>query len=189
MSEPVPVFEVLTGKFKGRRIQMSSEELLIGRGESARLRIPSLDVSREHCRLVYKNRRLQVEDLQSRNGTFINGRPIAGKRFLAPGSTLTIGPVTFLLLGNGPPPERPSVEILLPGRRAFLPGANVTANVPGNVPDFSEDDVVNWLAETIQPSDRGSMHQETAEDIPLVPPAQFMPRKSHPEFNLQRPTA
>jgi|GEM_PF-2938547 len=162
MAEPIPILEIQTGKFKGRKITLSAPEVIVGRGARARIRIPSPEVSREHCRLIFKNRRLQVEDLKSRNGTFINGRPITGKRFLAPGSTLTVGPMTFRLLGSGPPPERPSAEIFVAGKQAA-------------VADYSDDEVANWIAtETLT----GLEELVTESDFPLVPPEHFLPKSA-----------
>lgn len=52
-------------------------------------------VSRRHCRLVaHPDGRLEVEDLESTNGTFVNGRRILRER-LEPGDRLTIGRVDF----------------------------------------------------------------------------------------------
>ncbi|HWL09420.1 MAG TPA: FHA domain-containing protein [Planctomicrobium sp.] len=171
-SNPIPTLEIQTGKHKGRRIPIKLEEMIIGRGTQARIRIPSPEVSREHCRIIKQGHRLIIEDLKSHNGTFINGRPITGKRFLSPGSTLTVGPMTFLLLGAGPPPMRPSSEVMLAGKVA------VNTN-------YSDDEIVGWLSDNEVASSAAEAQeiesQETITDIPVVPPAQFLPRsKSSP---------
>ncbi len=77
--------------------QLRSAEMIIGRQKGCGVRIPSGQVSRQHCLLHYKNDLLGVEDLSSANGTFINGRRIAKREYLRPGDLLKIGPVTMLV--------------------------------------------------------------------------------------------
>ena len=77
--------------------QLRSVEMIIGRQKGCGIRIPSGQVSRQHCLLAFKEDLLCVEDLTSANGTFINGRRIAKREFLRPGDLLKIGPVTMLV--------------------------------------------------------------------------------------------
>jgi pSer/pThr/pTyr-binding forkhead associated (FHA) protein len=66
----------------------------IGRIESSHIRVAHESVSRHHAMLVNDGGRVVVRDLGSRNGTFVDGKPI---RFatLRLGSSLRIGGVTF----------------------------------------------------------------------------------------------
>ncbi len=54
-------------------VQLDETETLIGRGAEARIQIQLPSVSRSHARLVYKNDEYIIEDLNSTNGTFVNG--------------------------------------------------------------------------------------------------------------------
>lgn len=164
ISNPRPVLEIQTGKYKGQRITLSADEVIIGRGDTARIRLPSPDVSREHCRLTYANRRLIVEDLKSRNGTFINGRPITGKRYIAPGHTLTIGPMTFLLLGAATDGEMPTVGLAVTGKRRIRP-------------DLSDDDVMELISDRAT-SEANLKGMETSDFIPIVPREQMPPTEN-----------
>jgi predicted component of type VI protein secretion system len=103
------VLVVQTGKYQGKRIKVPDTEVLIGRDESAGIRIGSDDVSRQHCRLTSTPNGLLVRDLGSRNGTFVDGVPISGTSeiLLRPGGTLTVGPMTFQLLAPGTRPLAP----------------------------------------------------------------------------------
>src|ERR671916_829436 len=52
-------------------------------------------VSRVHCRFTLnQGRELELEDLGSTNGTFVNGRKV-GKAMLRDGDTVTVGRVLF----------------------------------------------------------------------------------------------
>jgi pSer/pThr/pTyr-binding forkhead associated (FHA) protein len=47
--------------------------------------------------LTYYDGCLNVEDLDSVNGTFVNGRRVTGKQVVYPGDHLEIGPITFVV--------------------------------------------------------------------------------------------
>lgn len=71
--------------------------MIIGRQKGCGVRIPSAQVSRQHCLVSFKDDLLSVEDLTSANGTYINGRRITRREFLRPGDLLKVGPVTMLV--------------------------------------------------------------------------------------------
>ena len=77
---------------------------VIGRRHDCDLRIPLSSVSRRHCQLSYNKETLKVRDLDSRNGTYINGKRI-DETEAQPGDYLKIGPLTFLLQIDGKPEE------------------------------------------------------------------------------------
>src|SRR5262249_12531702 len=59
------------------------------------LRILSSQVSRRHCLLSIHDGVLSVEDLDSVNGTLVNGNRVTDKQELKPGDVLEIGPLRF----------------------------------------------------------------------------------------------
>ena len=70
----------------------------VGRATGADFIVEAPLVSRVHCRLtVLADGRLEVRDLDSTNGTFINGRRIE-KACLAPGDRLGVGRVELVAL-------------------------------------------------------------------------------------------
>jgi pSer/pThr/pTyr-binding forkhead associated (FHA) protein len=85
------------GPTKARTIRLRSETTIVGRQEGCGLRIPSATVSRRHCRLCFQNGYLTVDDLDSANGTLLNGQQTAGKQVVRPGDRLEIGPLVFLV--------------------------------------------------------------------------------------------
>ncbi len=64
---------------------------LVGRGSSADIRIDLSEVSRSHARIVVEGGTVTIEDLGSKNGTFVNGRRISGLHPLAEGDEVRLG--------------------------------------------------------------------------------------------------
>ena len=63
---------------------------IIGRGEDADLLIDDRFVSQVHCLLNYSEGALVVQDLESRNGTKVNGRRVKAK-WLEEGDAIDVG--------------------------------------------------------------------------------------------------
>jgi len=87
-----------------RSFSITKDMNVIGRREDCDLRIPLSDVSRKHCRMIVNGETINVEDLGSSNGTFINGERIQ-KADLSAGDTLQVGPVIFVVQMNGFPAD------------------------------------------------------------------------------------
>lgn len=69
----------------------------VGRAPRADFVVDAALVSRVHCRLTLDaDNQLALEDLDSTNGTFVNGRKVV-KTVLKDGDTLTIGRVQFVV--------------------------------------------------------------------------------------------
>jgi pSer/pThr/pTyr-binding forkhead associated (FHA) protein len=66
----------------------------IGRAPRADFVVDAALVSRVHCRLTFNESGLGVEDLDSTNGTWVNGRKVARAALLA-GDKLRVGRVEF----------------------------------------------------------------------------------------------
>jgi hypothetical protein len=88
---------VLEGQQPGRRIELTGKPLVLGRRTAADLVLPEMLVSALHCRVQIEAGRpaLRVTDLQSTNGTFVNGQRVTGKAYLLPGGTLAVGKHVF----------------------------------------------------------------------------------------------
>jgi pSer/pThr/pTyr-binding forkhead associated (FHA) protein len=69
----------------------------MGRAPRADFVVDAALVSRVHCRLTLTpNNELELEDLGSTNGTFVNGKKV-GKAILTDGDKLTVGRVLFVV--------------------------------------------------------------------------------------------
>ncbi len=81
---------------------MSQEVTVIGRRSSCQLQVPRAEVSRRHCEIRQRGQELQLRDLGSRNGTYLNGKPVT-EAIIKPGDRLNVGPVTFVFQIDGKP--------------------------------------------------------------------------------------
>lgn len=69
---------------------------LIGRTHDCAIRIDSPRVSRHHARIRVNDGRASVEDLGSKNGTFVDGARLDGPRGLEDGENVCIGPALLI---------------------------------------------------------------------------------------------
>lgn len=82
---------VVSGKSAGRAIAVKRAKFLIGRAEECDIRPLSEEVSRRHCAILVGPDAVWVEDLGSRNGTFVNGSRIEAKTQVTDGDGLRVG--------------------------------------------------------------------------------------------------
>ncbi len=77
----------------GRRVPLRSGENVLGRDLDDGVRIDSPTVSRRHARIVISDSEAVVEDLQSKNGTFVGEQPVSGAVRLKDGDEIRVGSV------------------------------------------------------------------------------------------------
>jgi hypothetical protein len=73
---------------------LGRREVVIGRAPDCDLSVDSTGASRRHAAVRRRGDRFTVRDLDSTNGTLVNGKPIAGERLLKPGDRIQVGEVT-----------------------------------------------------------------------------------------------
>jgi len=86
---------VVTGEHQGREIPLPETIFLIGREEQCHLRPHCPRVSRKHCAIATWAGKVRVRDLQSRNGTYLNGHRVLGEVGVQDGDQLRIGSHVF----------------------------------------------------------------------------------------------
>jgi hypothetical protein len=87
----------------GSRIPMRrGHTYSLGRGRDCDIVIPDGSCSRKHASLTVANLsdHVYIDDCDSRNGTYLNGRPVAGPTVVPNGGRLRIGSSIFLLQLN-----------------------------------------------------------------------------------------
>jgi pSer/pThr/pTyr-binding forkhead associated (FHA) protein len=91
------VLVVTQGPFAGRRLELEGE-LVIGR-EDATVTIEDSELSRRHAVVRPVDGGVEIEDLGSLNGTYVNGERIAGPRRLSGGDSIKLGQTVIELEG------------------------------------------------------------------------------------------
>jgi len=84
-----PLLIAQSGPLEGQRWKIKSE-LLLGRDSDCDIMIPLREVSRHHARIFIEDGNQMVEDLNSKNGTYLNRRPIQAAMPLKDGDELQI---------------------------------------------------------------------------------------------------
>jgi pSer/pThr/pTyr-binding forkhead associated (FHA) protein len=86
---------VTEGTPQGLEIPLQHLQLLIGRAADCGIRPNSDIVSSHHCRLYKRSGGTYVVDLESTNGTFLNGQRITGETELHDNDMIRVGPMVF----------------------------------------------------------------------------------------------
>jgi pSer/pThr/pTyr-binding forkhead associated (FHA) protein len=85
---------VTKGADKGKSAKVEDTPFIIGRDEDVDFPISDEAVSRTHSIIIYENGKLYIRDMDSKNGTYLNGRRIT-KEELKNGDILRIGDTTI----------------------------------------------------------------------------------------------
>ena len=90
-----------------REFALTDGEHLMGREPGLAIRLNSPKVSRRHARLILRDGQARLEDLDSKNGTFVRGIRISESVTLAAGDAIRIGrfKLTFRVSAGLPPTE------------------------------------------------------------------------------------
>jgi Nif-specific regulatory protein len=128
----------VSGPSRGAEFPLQAQRISVGRDRSNTICLEHLSVSRNHCVLRSNEERWILTDLDSRNGTFVNGVPVR-ERVLEHGDQLQIGDCVFLFIAQGkhtsgdtpstlPQEDRPnSTVVLLPSESRYVHPEMLTA--------------------------------------------------------------
>jgi hypothetical protein len=83
--------EIHTNRFE-------KQVIIIGRDPACEWRLPDLSISGRHARLIYHHNQWWVEDLGSKNGTYLNDDPVTTPLVLTNGDQLRFGELVFDLI-------------------------------------------------------------------------------------------
>src|ERR1043165_1752942 len=87
----------ISGPLEGTTFALTGDEVMIGRDASNQLCIDDHSVSRQHCLIRREADAFKIIDLESFNGTFVNGVPV-GEQPLTHGDQVALGRALFLFL-------------------------------------------------------------------------------------------
>lgn len=91
---------------EGRRHPLVKARTVIGRGSDADITIADAGTSRKHVEILWDGERAMVRDMNSTNGTQLDGRKVV-EAALPPDSTVTIGrtDIVFHVIAQAAPPK------------------------------------------------------------------------------------
>lgn len=97
----VPAYFLMVGAPPGfERIELTSAQTVVGR-EGADLVLDDAKISSRHCQIDIVGREFYVRDLDSLNGTYLNGHKIRSSQIL-PGDSLRVGKTTLVFCVGSP---------------------------------------------------------------------------------------
>jgi two-component system, cell cycle response regulator len=94
------VIKVLTGLDAGRVHVITGDVTLVGRGAGCDLRLEDTALSRQHCRFHKTNGTFFVEDMESRNGTMVDGVRIRAPQALEDGALVQLAAGTIIMFSH-----------------------------------------------------------------------------------------
>jgi pSer/pThr/pTyr-binding forkhead associated (FHA) protein len=97
----MPRLVVLSEGLTGRSHELKAETTTVGRVEDNTFQIPDPSVSSRHCEIILRGTEVLIRDLDSTNGTFINGQQIK-ESVLKPSQILRLGQVEVRLESDQP---------------------------------------------------------------------------------------
>jgi pSer/pThr/pTyr-binding forkhead associated (FHA) protein len=156
---------VVGGRNDGSRIALRHETFLTGRGEGCDLRPASELVSRRHCAVVVEKQGVRIVDLNSSNGTRVNGERISGSCGLTSGDRIEVGTLVF--------------ELEVAGASVAVPAVVVTSTQTVTGPDTQrrasdtadDSNILEWLTSTgdVVPPDTVEMQLDGTHAGPHAP--------------------
>src|SRR5271167_3797547 len=86
-------------------IRIDHFPFVVGRRSDSDCALPFAFVSRHHCQFSLHGSQVMVQDLESHNGTMVNGKPAALPLPIHHGDEVSLGPVAFRVVMVATPHE------------------------------------------------------------------------------------
>ena len=96
---------VIQGADQGKRFELKSKSMALGRDHSNPIRLHDTEVSRRHAEVRQVDTTFRIVDLGSANGTYVNGQPV-DQSPLNSGDRLQLGQTVMLFNEGGSAADR-----------------------------------------------------------------------------------
>ncbi len=133
----MPSLHILRGPWEGTVIPLGQAPVILGRTPDCEVFIPLGPVSRRHARIVCVEGDYFLDDLESRNGTFLNNKLLGTRTALKNGDRIRIADFIAAFLDPGPAPGTALAEALDPAGDL---GGTIALSL--SVPPFTQ---AEWL--------------------------------------------
>jgi len=104
-------------RYRGTRFPVRRGEYILGRSPYCSIVVSNALASRQHCAVRMVAEGLSITDLNSRNGTFVNGERISEQRLLSAGDVIRVGSDSIEVMISRGEVERPAVAMPGPHQR------------------------------------------------------------------------
>ena len=126
---------ILSEGFTGKAHELAVEKTTIGRVDDNTFSIPEGSVSSHHAEIPLRGMDVVVRDLNSTNGTFINGNQVSGEAPLKPGQILRLGTIELRLEDNS---ARATAPKKLPDQTMVIPQGVKVGQEPSTTVNFEK---------------------------------------------------
>jgi sigma-B regulation protein RsbU (phosphoserine phosphatase) len=153
------------GPQAGRKYELKGDKAILGRHPDCHVVIEVGAVSRNHCQILREGGNFYVEDLGSRNGTYLNDEPgkLEGRRQLKAGDVVRVCEVNFTFLSDAPQQQTTARMIDGAGLGAFV------ADDEGQTPSST---IMSKL--DVSSSSRGGLHVSASAEVKLSAMVEIM---------------
>lgn len=93
------VLKVISGKDAGKSFQITKDKTVVGRVKRADISIDDESMSRNHASILFRNMEFRIKDLDSSNGTLLNGSEVK-EYALRNGDKIMMGETMFQFIVN-----------------------------------------------------------------------------------------
>ena len=104
------ILQAIEGNAAGEKITFDGSRVVLGRHPECDIVLDAAAVSRQHAQILTLGEDFFVEDLHSRNGTFVNDRLVEGRQLLQNGDRLKICDLTFTFFSQEPSEHLPPTQ-------------------------------------------------------------------------------
>jgi serine phosphatase RsbU (regulator of sigma subunit)/pSer/pThr/pTyr-binding forkhead associated (FHA) protein len=115
------VLRILQGEHAGQLLTLEGAAVILGRHPACDIVLESASVSRQHARILNVEGQFFVEDLHSRNGTFLNDMPVTQRQMLKENDELGICDLSFVFHQERPEKdELPTIRLEDSAEKALM---------------------------------------------------------------------
>lgn len=171
LSRPYGQLTITEPTGEQRSVTLTKSEHIVGRSTEVDISFPdNPNISRKHARFLIQGESVVVQDLGSKNGTFVNGRRVQSA-VLHNGSVVSIGKVEFLFTSAEAPKKAAGAAAApppgTPAKASSSPSAQPSGKVvleSGQQADFTKATVIHRLDKVLERLGERTDFQETLFD-------------------------
>jgi pSer/pThr/pTyr-binding forkhead associated (FHA) protein len=126
---------ILSEGLTGTAHELTVDKTTIGRVDDNTFAIPESSVSSHHCEVLLRGSDIVIRDLNSTNGTFINGNQVTGEAPLKPGQILRLGQIEMRLEDGS---AKPTPAKKLPQQTMVIPQGVKVGSEPSTTISFEK---------------------------------------------------